>query len=103
MEETIKNKAKVSKIMDIFTFQDGINKGIYSDEKGTAYLILNGTLYTTYNVYIDRQRVTKSGSIVSFDSLLKSYPPEDIQFRYDLKTVKQLQTIKPFKERNDYI
>ena len=34
-------------IMDIDTFEDGIRKGIYSDSKGTAYLILNGTLYNT--------------------------------------------------------
>lgn len=76
---------KVSKIMDIQTFEEGVRKGLYSDAKGTAYLILNGTLFNTYNVYIDRRRITKAGSIISFESLLKSYSLEEIQIRYDIK------------------
>ena len=76
---------KVSKIMDIYTFEEGVRSGKYTDAKGTAYLILNGTLFTTYNVYIDRQRITKAGSVVTFQSLLKTYNPDDIQIRYDLK------------------
>ncbi len=76
---------RVSKVMDIFTFEDGVKKGLYSDDKGTAYLILNGTLYNSYNVYIDRRRITKAGSVISFESLLKSYSPDDIQIRYDVK------------------
>ncbi len=76
---------KVSKIMDIQTFEEGVRKGLYSDAKGTAYLILNGTMFNTYNVYIDRRRITKAGSIISFESLLKSYSPEEIQIRYDIK------------------
>ena len=83
------NEAKVnpriSRIMSISTFEEGVRKGLYSDDKGTAYLILNGTLYNSYNVYIDRRRITKAGSIVSFEGLLKSYSPDEIQIRYDLK------------------
>ena len=80
--------SKISKIMDIKTFEEGILKGLYSDAKGNAYLILNGTLYNSYNIYIDRRCITKSGSIVSFESLLKTYAPEEIQIRYDLKEQK---------------
>ncbi len=89
-----------STIMDYDSFIDGIEKGIYSDEKGTAYLILNGTLYTTYNVYIDRERITKAGSVVSFDSLLKSYDKEDIQIRYDLKKLKRRSLYSIMESRN---
>ena len=43
---------------------------------------------TTYNVYIDRRRITKAGSVVSFEGLLKNYSPEEIQIRYDMKEQK---------------
>ena len=75
----------ISKTMDMLTFEEGIKNGLYSDEKGIAYVILNGTLYNTYNVYIDRRCITKAGSVVSFDSLIKSYGADNIQIRYDLK------------------
>lgn len=90
----------VSKIMDIYTFEQGVRNGTYSDSKGIAYLILNGTLYTTYNVYIDRQRITKAGSVVTFQSLLKTYGPEEIQIRYDLKEQK-LPSRRAYKDSKD--
>ncbi|MBR5635908.1 MAG: hypothetical protein IKW81_03130 [Pseudobutyrivibrio sp.] len=77
--------SKISRIMDIKTFEDGVRKGLYTDSKGTAYLIINGVLNATYNVYIDRLRITKAGSVVSFLGLLKTYSPDEIQIRYDLK------------------
>ena len=80
---------QISKIMGILTFEEGIKRGLYSDDKGIAYVILNGTLYNTYNVYIDRRCITKAGSIVTFDSLLKTYGPENIQIRYDLKKTRR--------------
>lgn len=80
-----KLNAAHSKIMDIDTFEDGVRKGLYSDSKGTAYLILNGTLYNTYNVYIDTRRITKAGSVVSFESILKTYGKEQIAIRFDFK------------------
>lgn len=77
--------SKVSLLMGIEAFEDGVRKGIYSDDKGTAYIVINGALNTTYNVYIDRRRITKAGSVVSFEGLLKNYSPEEIQIRYDMK------------------
>ncbi len=74
-----------SKIMDIDTFEDGVRKGLYSDTKGTAYLILNGTLYNTYNVYIDTRRITKAGAVVSFESIFKTYGKDQIAIRFDFK------------------
>lgn len=93
---------KISKIMDIKTFEDGVRKGLYSDDKGTAYLILNGTLFNTYNVYIDRRKITKAGSVISFESLLKSYAPEEIQIRYDIKEKRMpsLETYRSSREGN---
>lgn len=93
----------VSKIMDIYTFEQGVRNGTYSDSKGIAYLILNGTLYTTYNVYIDRQRITKAGSVVTFQSLLKTYGPDEIQIRYDLKEQRlpSLRAYRNSKETNN--
>ena len=76
---------KKSLFMDIYTFEEGIRKGLYSDAKGTAYLILNGTLYSSYNIYIDRLCVTKSGSVVSFEGLLKYYENDEIKIQYDFK------------------
>ncbi|MCR5195501.1 MAG: hypothetical protein K6D38_04230 [Pseudobutyrivibrio sp.] len=76
---------KKSLFMDIYTFEDGIRKGLYSDSKGTAHLILNGTLYASYNIYIDRLCVTKSGSVVSFEGLLKYYENDEIKIQYDFK------------------
>lgn len=103
-EYTIENEQKinpnVSKIMDYDTFVDGIEKGIYSDDKGTAYLILNGILYNTYNVYIDREKITKAGSVVSFESLLKSYDKKDILIRYDLKKMKRRSLNAYLEARN---
>ena len=84
-EEEKRATSKRSLFMDIDTFEEGIRKGLYSDAKGTAYLILNGTLYSSYNIYIDRLCVTKSGSVVSFDGLLKYYEHDEIKIRYDFK------------------
>ncbi len=94
-----KNRGKLalSKIMDIETFEQGVREGLYTDEKGTAYLILNGTLYSSYNVYINRRRITKAGSVVSFESLLKSYKPEDIQIRFDAKEQK-LPSLRAYRD-----
>ncbi len=80
----------VSKIMDIEAFEDGVRKGLYSDSLGTAYLILNGTLYSSYNVYIDSRRITKAGSVVSFESILKTYSKDQIAIRFDYKDSKFL-------------
>ncbi|SDH81445.1 hypothetical protein SAMN05421493_104102 [Pseudobutyrivibrio sp. 49] len=93
----------ISKIMDIYTFEKGVKNGTYSDSKGIAYLILNGTLYTTYNVYIDRQRITKAGSVVTFQSLLKTYGSDEIQIRYDLKEQRlpSLRAYRNSKETNN--
>ncbi len=87
-ESKKKLNSKVSLIMSIEDFEEGVRKGIYNDDKGTAYIIINGALNTTYNVYIDRRRITKAGSVVSFDGLLKNYSPEEIQIRYDMKEQK---------------
>ena len=97
MEGKQRVNSRISKIMDIKTFEEGVRKGLYSDSKGTAYLILNGTLYSTYNVYIDRRRITKAGSIVSFEGLLKSYAPEEIEIRYDLKEERRLPSRRAYK------
>lgn len=96
-----KLNSKVSKIMDIRTFEDGIKNGQYTDEKGTAYLILNGTLYNTYNVYIDRRRVTKSGSVVSFESLIKSYGEDNIKIRYDIKERRRRSLTTTFQQAHE--
>ena len=77
-----------SMVMDIDTFEAGIQKGLYSDSTGTAYLILNGTLFNSYNVYIDTRRITKAGSVVSFESILKTYSKDQIAIRFDYKESK---------------
>ena len=91
---------QISQIMDIETFENGVRSRIYSDDNGTAYLILNGTLFTSYNVYIDRRRITKAGSIISFDSLLKNYSPEEIQIRFDFKE-KRLPSLESYRNSKE--
>lgn len=87
MENSTEKKLNSSqiKIMDIDTFEDGVRKGLYSDSNGTAYLILNGILHNTYNVYIDSRRITKAGSVVSFESILKTYTKDQIAIRFEYK------------------
>ena len=95
-EKKKKLNQQISKIMSITTFEEGIKSGLYSDDKGIAYVILNGTLYSTYNVYIDRRCITKAGSVVSFESLIKSYGPDNIQIRYDLKKTRRINCLFMF-------
>lgn len=92
--------SKVSLLMDIKTFEEGVRKGMYTDDKGTAYIVINGALNTTYNVYIDRQRITKAGSVVSFDGLLKNYSPEEIQIRYDVKE-QRMPSVNAYRDINN--
>ena len=66
----------------IYEFQDGIIKGIYTDAKGKARLVINGSVYNTYSVHIDRKIVSSSGSIISFTGLLKEYGAENIFVEY---------------------
>ena len=90
-------KRPVAKVMDIQTFEDGVRKGLYSDDKGTAYLILNGTLFSSYNIYIDRRRITKAGAVVSFDGFLKNYTPDQIQICYEPKEPR-LPSLNAYRE-----
>ena len=92
--------SKVSLLMDIKTFEEGVRKGMYTDDKGTAYIVINGALNTTYNVYIDRQRITKAGSVVSFEGLLKNYSPEEIQIRYDVKE-QRMPSVNAYRDINN--
>ncbi len=95
-----KLNSNLTRIMDIETFEKGVRTGQYSDDKGVAYLILNGTLYNSYNIYIDRRCITKAGSVVSFEWLLKNYKPEEIQIRYDAKEQK-LPSLKYYRSNKD--
>ena len=69
-------------ILGIYDFQDGIVNGQFTDAKGVARLIINGSVYNTYSVHIDRRIVSSSGAIVSFEGLLKEYGGENIQVEY---------------------
>ena len=82
---------------DIQTFEEGVRKGLYSDDKGTAYLILNGTLFSSYNIYIDRRRITKAGAVVSFEGFLKNYTPDQIQICYETKEPR-LPSLSAYRE-----
>lgn len=92
-----KNKRTITTVMDIQTFEEGVRKGIYSDDKGTAYLILNGTLFSSYNIYIDRRRITKAGAVVSFEGFLKNYTPDQIQICYETKEPR-LPSLSAYRE-----
>ena len=87
-------------LMDIDTFEKGVLSGEYTDLKGTAYLVLNDKMFVTYNVYIDRRRITKAGAVLSFDALLKEYGPEQIKIRYETKKIK-LPNLETYKINKD--
>ncbi len=84
------------KILGIHEFQNGIKKGIYTDAKGKARLIINDSTYNTYSVHIDRRIVSSSGSIISFRGLLKEYGAESIKIEYT-------EYIPKFPKLDEYI
>ena len=69
-------------VLGIYEFQEGVKKGTYSDSKGRAQIIINGAVYTTYAVHIDRHLVSSAGSLISFKALLKEHGEENIQIKY---------------------
>ena len=72
-------------LLDIYSFEQGVKEGKFSDRDGVASLVLNGRLFTTYNVYIDRCRITRAGAIITFASLLREYEPDEILIKYEKK------------------
>ena len=80
-------RAIIQKTIAFDDFLKGIFSGTYSDDKGFARLVLNDSLNVSYNVYIDRMCVTKVGSVITFESLRKTYGAENIQFLYSPRAV----------------
>ncbi len=92
-----KLKDNASVLMDIYTFQTKVKSGEITDDKGTAELIINGSV-SNYHIHIDRRCVTKSdGTLITVTGILKMYKPEELQIQYTKKP-KKLMTIAQYKE-----
>ena len=92
-------------IYGINEFEEKIRSGAVSDRKGKAELLIDGSLYNTYTVHIDRKIVSSSGKVVSFYALLKEYGAESIKIRYTEKelSIEKILTIQEIrrKKKND--
>lgn len=89
-DQKVLNELKLNGVRDqlkksdysIEEFEDLVNRGVASDDIGIAYLVINNEVKTEYNVFIERQCILKTGSIVSFWGLLKMYGRENIRIKY---------------------
>ncbi len=82
----IKNQQNIAffkdkNVFDIYEFQDLVVKKTITDDIGIANLIINNELREEYNVIIDRQVITKTGTVISFNGLLKMYGADNIQVK----------------------
>ena len=84
-------------IMDVYTFQTKVLSGELNDDKGTAELIINGSV-SNYHIHIDRRCVTKSdGSLITYAGIMKMYKPEELQIKFTRKS-KRMMTVAQYKE-----
>ena len=92
-----KLRENTSILMDINTFQQKVESGEVSDDKGIAELIINGVA-SNYHIHINRRCVTKSdGTLITAAGLLKMYEPEELQVKYTKKP-KRMLSIRQYKE-----
>lgn len=96
-EAKAKLKNALTEIMDLTTFQRKVISGEISDDKGTAELIINGSV-SNYHIHIDRRCVTKSdGSLITYTGIMKMYKPEELQIKYTRKN-KRMMSLAAYKK-----
>jgi len=96
-EAKAKLKNALTEIMDLATFQRKVISGEISDDKGTAELIINGSV-SNYHIHIDRRCVTKSdGSLITYTGIMKMYKPEELQIKYTRKN-KRMMSLAAYKK-----
>ena len=87
-------------IYDAETFQQKVASGELTDDKGTAFILINGSP-TNYNVHIDRRCVTRSdGSLITHAGFLKMYSLEEISVRF-VKKEKKFKSIRQLKQERE--
>jgi hypothetical protein len=96
-EAKAKLKNALTEIMDLATFQRKVISGEISDDKGTAELIINGSV-SNYHIHIDRRCVTKSdGSLITYTGIMKMYKPEELKIKYTRKN-KRMMSLAAYKK-----
>ncbi len=96
-EAKAKLKNALTEIMDLTTFQRKVLSGEISDDKGTAELIINGSV-SNYHIHIDRRCVTKSdGSLITYTGIMKMYKPEELKIKYTRKN-KRMMSLAAYKK-----
>lgn len=99
-EAKAKLQNAATEIMDVATFQKKVLSGEINDDKGTAELIINGSL-SNYHIHIDRRCVTKSdGSLITYTGIMKMYKPEELQIKYTRKS-KRMMSLAMYKKMID--
>ena len=87
-------------------FQELVLSGGIKDDDGKAYLIIDDELAPGYNIYIDSQVVTRSGTLISFWGILKMYDRERLKIMVDWKErniMSQQEWASMYKNKNkDY-
>lgn len=96
-EAQAKLKNSMTTIMDVHTFQKKVLSGEINDDKGTAELIINGSV-SNYHIHIDRRCVTKSdGTLITYTGIMKMYKPEELMIKYTKKP-KRMMSLAQYKE-----
>ncbi|MBR1622974.1 MAG: hypothetical protein IJ675_03580 [Pseudobutyrivibrio sp.] len=96
-EAQAKIKDSLVTIMDIYTFQTKVKSGEINDDKGTAELIINGSV-SNYHIHINRRCVTKSdGTLITYTGIMKMYRPDELQIKYTKKP-KKMMTLSQYKQ-----
>ncbi len=75
-------------IYSIKDFEAGIEKGLYSDRLGKAYLIIDGIIHSNYSVCIDRKMIVCTGKIVTFAGLRKERS-NNIEIKYEPRPLEE--------------
>ncbi len=77
---------KEKSIFTIFEFEDLVKSGTLCDDIGIAHLVINDEERPEYNIFIDRQVITKTGTVISFLGLLKEYGAEHLMIKCQPRT-----------------
>lgn len=62
-------------------FENLVRSGSINDDNTFVKLVINGEVRDEFNIFIDNRCVLKSGSIISFWGILKSFKNDEIRIK----------------------
>jgi len=67
--------------MSVQEFESYVSNGSLTDDNAVVQLVINGEIRPEYIICIDRQVISRSGQIITFAGIEKTYGIENVKIR----------------------